>query len=143
MWTRTPIFQGGTEQQQLKMIGQLCGSLNAEVWPAITKYELFSKMELPKKYVRQIEERFRKTIRNQEALDVIDKLLVLDPEKRISANDVLDHDFFFSIPKPAVDMSAIVSKLTQSNFELFTPSRNSSNKIVHRNSDTTYQDRIY
>lgn len=31
MWTRSPIMQGHTEQQQLELISQLCGSINSEV----------------------------------------------------------------------------------------------------------------
>lgn len=31
MWTRSPIMQGNTEQHQLTLISQLCGSITAEV----------------------------------------------------------------------------------------------------------------
>ncbi|CAG5092670.1 Similar to cdk9: Cyclin-dependent kinase 9 (Xenopus tropicalis) [Cotesia congregata] len=33
MWIRSPIFQGATEQKQLTLISQLCGSITPEVWP--------------------------------------------------------------------------------------------------------------
>lgn len=33
MWTRSPIMQGNTEQHQLTLISQLCGSITAEVRP--------------------------------------------------------------------------------------------------------------
>lgn len=31
MWTRSPIMQGNTEQHQLTLISQLCGSITPEV----------------------------------------------------------------------------------------------------------------
>lgn len=31
MWTRSPIMQGNTEQHQLQLISQLCGSITPEV----------------------------------------------------------------------------------------------------------------
>lgn len=31
MWTRSPIMQGNTEQHQLALISQLCGSITPEV----------------------------------------------------------------------------------------------------------------
>lgn len=31
MWTRSPIMQGNTEQHQLTLISQLCGSITTEV----------------------------------------------------------------------------------------------------------------
>jgi len=38
------IAQGNTEQHQLTMIAQLCGSITPEVWPGVEKLELFSKV---------------------------------------------------------------------------------------------------
>lgn len=46
MWTRSPIRQGNTEQQQL--ISQLCGSINPKVWPGVDNLERYKKIELPK-----------------------------------------------------------------------------------------------
>jgi cyclin-dependent kinase 9 len=48
MWTRSPIVQGNTEQHQLALISQLCGSITPEVWPNADKHELFEKLELVK-----------------------------------------------------------------------------------------------
>ncbi|RUS86335.1 hypothetical protein EGW08_005920, partial [Elysia chlorotica] len=48
MWTRSPIMQGNTEQHQLTLISQLCGSISPDSWPGVDKLDLFNKMELPK-----------------------------------------------------------------------------------------------
>lgn len=43
---RSPIMQGNTEQQQLTLISQLCGSISPDVWPGVDKLDLYNKMEL-------------------------------------------------------------------------------------------------
>jgi cyclin-dependent kinase 9 len=47
MWTRSPIMQGNSEQQQLTLISQLCGTICPQVWPGVENLELYKKMELP------------------------------------------------------------------------------------------------
>lgn len=39
-------MQGATEQQQLTLISELCGSITSEVWPGVENLELFNKMHL-------------------------------------------------------------------------------------------------
>lgn len=47
-------MQGNTEQQQLMLISQLCGSINTDVWPGVENLELFTKMDLPKGQKRKV-----------------------------------------------------------------------------------------
>lgn len=54
MWTRSPIMQGNTEQQQLTLISQLCGSITPEVWPGVEGLDLYNKMELPRGQKRKV-----------------------------------------------------------------------------------------
>lgn len=54
MWTRSPIMQGNTEQQQLTLISQLCGSITPEVWPGVESLDLYNKMELPRGQKRKV-----------------------------------------------------------------------------------------
>ena len=42
MWTRSPIMQGNTEQHQLTLISQLCGSITPEVQPVSVSVEGFA-----------------------------------------------------------------------------------------------------
>lgn len=51
---RSPIMQGNTEQQQLILISQLCGSITTEVWPGVEHLELYNKMDLPKGQKRKV-----------------------------------------------------------------------------------------
>ncbi|CAB0037013.1 unnamed protein product [Trichogramma brassicae] len=48
MFTRCPIMRGSTEQQQLALICQLCGSIDPLSWPGVENLELYNKIELIK-----------------------------------------------------------------------------------------------
>lgn len=61
-------------------------------------------------------------VRDSLGCDLLDKLLVLDPAKRLDANSALNHDFFWTDPMPC-DLSKILSQLTHSNFDYLAPRR--------------------
>lgn len=100
MWTRTPIMQGNTEQHQLTLIAQLCGTINPDVWPGVENLDLYNKMELPKGSKRRVKERLKPYVKDPYACDLVDKLLWLDPSKRIDSDAALNHDFFWTDPMP-------------------------------------------
>lgn len=115
LWTRRPIMQGESEQRQIALIGQLCGSITPEVWPGVEKLEYYSKLELPKDQKRKIRERLKHYVRDPYAVDLIDKLLVLDPNKRLDSDSALNHDFLWEDPMPQ-DLSQTLAKFKSSMF---------------------------
>jgi len=122
LWTRSPIMQGQNEQSQLSLITQLCGSLTPDQWPGVEKLELYSKIELPKGQKRRVKERLKAYVQNNGALDLLDKLLVVDPSKRIDADNALNHDFFWLDPMPE-SFAKTLSHHTNSMFEYLSQPR--------------------
>lgn len=117
LWTRAPILQGESEQKQLTLISNLCGSISPEVWHGVENLPLYGKMDLPQNLKRRVVERLEPYVRDRHALNLIDNLLSLDPSQRKSAESALDHEFFFSQPKPAADVRDLTSMISTNLFE--------------------------
>ncbi|KAG2196802.1 hypothetical protein INT47_002729, partial [Mucor saturninus] len=88
-----PILRGQDDFDRLKKIFSLCGSPNQNNMPNWGKLPNAKnvKFESNARHVRDDYISF-----NPVAADVIDKLLVLDPKKRLTASEALDHDYFYS-----------------------------------------------
>lgn len=114
LWTREPILKGSTDQNQLELIQGLCGSITPEVWTDVDKLEVFNRIQLKQDQKRRVKERLGSYIKDPNALDLLDKLLTLDPKKRIDSDEALDHDFFWTEPLP-IDLK--LEKLSASMFE--------------------------
>ena len=152
---RSPIMQGNTEQQQLTLISQLCGSIVTETWPGVENLELFNKMELIAGQKRKVKDRLRPYVKDPFACDLLDKLLILDPSKRFDSDSALNHDFFWTDPMPC-DLSKMLAQHTQSMFEYLAPPRRAGHmrhphqqvtggqpKTSSSMADSGYQDRVF
>ncbi|GIY46626.1 cyclin-dependent kinase 9 [Caerostris extrusa] len=118
MWTRSPIMQGKAEQEQLILISLLCGGIRPESYPGCEKLELYNKLIVPKYQKRKVKQRLKTYIQDDDALDLLDKLLVLDPKSRIDSDSALDHDFFWKGPFPC-SLEGMLSPFRHSMFEYF------------------------
>ena len=89
------LFMGSDDLDQLAKIFEWCGTPSVDEWPDVEKLEHWKdcKPQEPKR--RRLRERFANLPYSSKVLDLLDKLLVLDPSKRISAKDCLDHDWFW------------------------------------------------
>jgi cyclin-dependent kinase 9 len=117
MWTRRAIMQGESEQHQISLISQLCGSITPEVYPGVENLEQYAKLELPKDQKRKIRERLKHYVKDSFSVDLIDKLLILDPKKRIDSDASLDHDMFLEEPLPS--RTDLALKLTRFKTSMF------------------------
>ncbi|GIY09024.1 cyclin-dependent kinase 9 [Caerostris darwini] len=100
MWTRSPIMQGVNEQHQLNLICQFCGSIVPETFPGCETLELYKQIRLPKDLKRKVKERLKPWVKDENALELLDKMLQIHPSRRIDSDNALDHDFFWSDPMP-------------------------------------------
>ena len=81
------------------MIFKLCGTPSAEDWPGLHSLP-WAKTILPTKkaYPRRVQEVFRRA--PPSARRLVERFLTLDPEKRVTARDALDSDYFWEEPLP-------------------------------------------
>jgi cyclin-dependent kinase len=83
-----PLFPGDCEIGQLFKIFQICGTPNEDNWPNCSKLPDY-KMTFPQWKAKSMPELFLDL--DKDALDLMCKFLILDPEKRISVREALEH----------------------------------------------------
>jgi cyclin-dependent kinase 12/13 len=95
------LFPGKDEAEQLKLILDLTGTPPADKaeWPPGWDELPLANELLTRQMPSQMELRFAFLLQPK-AKDLIFRLLALDPTKRITAAQALDHDYFWSTPMP-------------------------------------------
>jgi len=94
MLTRTPLFPGKNEADQIELIYNQCGSPNEDDWPGVTSLPYFAQYGPKMRYHRRLAQTLRSKQINEAGIDLINKLLALNPEKRYSATEALKHPYF-------------------------------------------------
>ncbi|AAF97284.1 Putative protein kinase [Arabidopsis thaliana] len=92
-----PIMPGRTEVEQMHKIFKLCGSPSEEFWNT-TKFPQATSYKPQHPYKRVLLETFKNL--SSSSLDLLDKLLSVEPEKRCSASSTLLSEFFTTEPLP-------------------------------------------
>lgn len=169
LFIKEPIMKGSTDQNQLELIRDNIGIITPAIWPKVIEYKTFnncSNMLKKSKFEEPIlKKRLLRYTTNKEALDLIHKLLTLDPEKRITAVQANDHEFIWQLGDPRVlrkDFETALSTIATSRFEYTARTKrahelsanqpmfarvNSHRPPGHRpgssNNDGQYRDRVY
>merc|ERR1719158_1889297 len=99
---RKPLFPGKNEQNQMELVFGLCGTPHEGVWPGVSSLPYFNMVQKPEKewLPDRLKHRFDKANVEDKAIDLLKKLLTMDPAKRMNAGDALDHDWFWTDPMP-------------------------------------------
>ncbi|KAI1758895.1 kinase-like domain-containing protein [Hypoxylon sp. FL1150] len=97
---RTPYIAGNTEMQQINLICQAVGTPTEENWPGVTKLPKYT-VEKDIHPVRRKDHYMQifPTI-GSEGADLLMRTLTLDPKKRITALEMLQHEWWHKEPKP-------------------------------------------
>ncbi|VDP39394.1 unnamed protein product [Soboliphyme baturini] len=80
---------------------KICGSFCEQTCPEISKLPFARKLVFRERLERCLIQRLATFVKDSAALDLIDKLLVLEPSRRFDAKQSLDHLFFSSDPAPS------------------------------------------
>nr|QZZ92776.1 cyclin-dependent kinase B 1;2 [Larix kaempferi] len=89
------LFTGDSEVQQLMSIFKFLGTPNEEVWPGVTKmkdWHIYPEWR-PQDISRAVPEM------EPSGVDLLTKMLVYEPSKRISAKKALQHPYFDDLDK--------------------------------------------
>ncbi|KAK1443383.1 cell division protein kinase [Babesia gibsoni] len=89
-----PLFTGTNEIEQLGKIYKVLGTPSQTNWPNAMKLKLYTPftVEQPKNLADVIKGH------SSEAIDLLQRMLTLDPKERISAKEALEHDYFKMSP---------------------------------------------
>ncbi|CAK8567193.1 unnamed protein product [Lathyrus sativus] len=103
--SKEPLFNGRTEFDQLNKIFRILGTPNETIWPGFSKLPLV-KANYVKHQYNLLRKKFPATsftgspVLSDSGFDLLNKLLTYDPEKRITAEDALNHEWFHEVPLP-------------------------------------------
>lgn len=87
------------KEHQLQLMCELLGTPSPRIWPGLEKlkYESIA-FKLPEKIYNNLGLKFPDL--PDSCLDLLNRLLTFDPEKRASANNCLRHRWFVEPPAP-------------------------------------------
>jgi cyclin-dependent kinase 12/13 len=102
--SRKPIFPEENEAKMLQRIYALCGSPNESDWPGVSSLPLFDSLGPKEQKLKilsvKLGDRSLFPFFDDLAIDLVDKLLALNPDKRLTATEALNHPYFSTPPLP-------------------------------------------
>ncbi|XP_012438984.1 cyclin-dependent kinase G-2 isoform X1 [Gossypium raimondii] len=102
---KEPLFKGTSEIDQLRKIFDTLGVPSEKIWPGFSELP-GSKANYSKQPYNLLRKKFPaasftgSAVLSDAGFDLLNRLLTYDPEKRITADDALNHDWFRELPLP-------------------------------------------
>ncbi|XP_021746542.1 cyclin-dependent kinase G-2-like [Chenopodium quinoa] len=103
--SKEPLFNGKSEFDQLDKIFRILGTPNETIWRGFSKLPGV-KVNFVKHQYNQLRKKFPATsftgspVLSDAGFDLLNRLLTYDPEKRITADAALNHEWFHEVPLP-------------------------------------------
>ncbi|CAA7034955.1 unnamed protein product [Microthlaspi erraticum] len=100
-----PLFPGKSELDQLQKIFAVLGTPSEAVWPGFSSLPN-AKAKFPTQPYNQLRKKFPAIsfvggqILSERGFDLLNGLLTLDPEKRLTVEEALNHGWFREVPLP-------------------------------------------
>ncbi|XP_060624926.1 cyclin-dependent kinase 1 [Anolis sagrei] len=104
MATKKPLFHGDSEIDQLFRIFRALGTPNNDVWPEVESLQDY-KNTFPKWKPSSLASQVKHLDDN--GLDLLSKMLIYDPAKRISGRAALNHPYFDDLERSKLPASRI------------------------------------
>jgi len=93
---RKPMFAGDSEMNQLSVIFGNLGTPKDDDWPDMVSLPQYTKFTA----CQGIPMKQKFSAATDDALDLLEKMLLFDPQRRLTAAEVLQHRYFSSLPSP-------------------------------------------
>lgn len=99
--TMKPILAGRSEVEQIKLINENLGTPNERIWPGFSELPFASRIQFEYQPYNCLQSKLRRSPPlSENGFNLINRFLTYSPEKRITAEEALKHEFFEESPKP-------------------------------------------
>ena len=97
--TMKALFPGKSEIDQINLLFKELGTPNDKIWPGYSDLPLPKKVAFAEHPYNNLHNRFGRRL-GKSGFDLINRFLTYCPERRITAAEALNHEFFRESPKP-------------------------------------------